>query len=339
MSEHWKSTPRYWCKHCACYVRDTKLERQNHEATGRHQGNLKRFLRELHRGHEREEREKERARQEIERVNGIVSGSGSGSGAGPSSKTSFSFSTKSSPSGTGAGAGAPRADDAQLRKQREQLAEMGVAMPSELRPEMALVGEWQVMSTRVIRDDDRDNKEKLATGVRKREATEDQKEEEDAVRSLFKKPRRWGRDSKSVPQDEDAELDALLNGSVFTKSDGADSAGEVKREEGKKEEEDKVPAIKEEVDDENIQLPVSEAAKAEDAATSGGKVKPEESAPAAKKEVDDESILATEAVKAEVPVINGHFKSEESAPASATPSAPPLIAFKKRKAKGTMRQK
>ena len=51
MSEYWKSTPKYWCKHCGIYVRDTKLERTNHEATGKHQGALKRFLRDLHRGH------------------------------------------------------------------------------------------------------------------------------------------------------------------------------------------------------------------------------------------------------------------------------------------------
>ncbi|RSM11420.1 hypothetical protein CEP52_002991 [Fusarium oligoseptatum] len=177
MSEYWKSTPKYWCKHCACYVRDTKLERQNHESTAKHQGALKRFLRDLHRGHEREEREKERARQEVARLNGVVAGSSSSSAA--SSSRPAPRAPPSAPS------------EVSLKKQREQLAELGV-------------------------EEEEAKVESIAVGVRKREATEDEKEEEEAVRGLFKKPRRWGRDSKAMPQEEDKELDALLSGSTFT---------------------------------------------------------------------------------------------------------------------------
>ncbi|KAM0354402.1 hypothetical protein ACHAPU_001446 [Fusarium lateritium] len=219
MSEYWKSTPKYWCKHCQCYVRDTKLERQNHESTAKHQGALKRFLRDLHRGHERDEREKERAKQEIARLNGVVSGSSSE--AGPSSKP------------------APRAPpsaptEASLKRQREQLAEMGVAIPSDFRPEMAIPGQWTVTNTRIIetkKEEDEDAKiETRANGVRKREETEEEKEEEDAMRSLFKKPRRWGRDSKAMPQQEDQELDALLSGSTFTPRPVKEEADDVKKE-------------------------------------------------------------------------------------------------------------
>ncbi|KAM0194356.1 hypothetical protein ACHAPA_005260 [Fusarium lateritium] len=220
MSEYWKSTPKYWCKHCQIYVRDTKLERQNHESTAKHQGALKRFLRDLHRGHERDEREKERAKQEIARLNGVVSGSSSE--AGPSSRP------------------APRAPpsaptEASLKKQREQLAEMGVAMPSEFRPEMAMPGQWTVTNTRIIetkKEEDEDAKvETRANGVRKREVTEDEKEEEDAMRGLFKKPKRWGRDSKVMPQQEDQELDALLSGSTFAPRTVKEEAEDVKKEE------------------------------------------------------------------------------------------------------------
>ncbi|KAM0558061.1 hypothetical protein ACHAPJ_005228 [Fusarium lateritium] len=226
MSEYWKSTPKYWCKHCSCYVRDTKLERQNHESTAKHQGALKRFLRDLHRGHEREEREKERAKQEIARLNGVVSGSSTSWAAGPSSRP------------------APRAQpsaptEASLKKQREQLAEMGVSMPSDFRPEMAMPGEWTVTNTRIIetkKEEDEEAKiESRANGVRKREVTEEEKEEEDAVRGLFKKPRRWGRDSKAMPQQEDKELDALLSGSTFTpkptKEEESEDTTDVKVEE------------------------------------------------------------------------------------------------------------
>ncbi|UKZ83065.1 hypothetical protein TrVFT333_010866 [Trichoderma virens FT-333] len=216
MSEYWKSTPKYWCKHCSCYVRDTKIEKANHEATAKHQGALKRSLRDLHRNHEREEREKERARQEIARLNGVVGGSSSAGPSGASMK----------PSGP---------SESQLKTQREQLAAMGVAMPTDFRPEMALPGEWTVTKTTVIEEtNEADGETKIeakATGVRKREETEEQKEEEEAMRGLFKKPRRWGRDSKTMPDDEDEDLDALLSSAVPLKAEAAEERGAVKKEE------------------------------------------------------------------------------------------------------------
>lgn len=216
MSEYWKSTPKYWCKHCSCYVRDTKLERANHEATAKHQGSLKRSLRDLHRNHEREERDKERARQEIARLNGVV---GESSSSGPS----------------GAPAKASGSTESQLKSQREQLAAMGVAMPTDFRPEMAIPGEWTVTKTTVIEEkrgaDSETTTEAKATGVRKREETEEQKEEEEAMRGLFKKPRRWGRDTKTMPDDEDEDLDALLSTAMPLKAETTEDKDVVKKEE------------------------------------------------------------------------------------------------------------
>ncbi|KAM0259358.1 hypothetical protein ACHAQJ_003390 [Trichoderma viride] len=215
MSEYWKSTPKYWCKYCACYVRDTKLERANHEATGKHQGALKRSLRDIHRNHEREERDKERARQEIARLNGVVGTSS----AGPS----------------GSRAPTKESSDSQLKSQREQLAAMGVAMPSDFRPEMAMPGEWTVTKTTIVEErQEADGEIKVdgkATGVRKREETEEQKEEEEAMRSLFKKPRRWGHDSKTMPDDEDESLEALLSTAVPLKAEAAEERDVIKKEE------------------------------------------------------------------------------------------------------------
>ncbi|KAG5750617.1 hypothetical protein H9Q72_005766 [Fusarium xylarioides] len=223
MSEYWKSTPKYWCKHCETYVRDTKLERQNHESTAKHQGALKRFLRDIHRNHEREEREKDRAKREVERFNGVVGASSAA--VGPSSRLAPRV-QQSAPT------------EASLKKQREQLAAMGVAMPSDFRPEMAMPGEWTVTNTRIIEakteEDEEAEVKARANGVRKREATEDEKEEENAVRGLFKKPRRWGRDSKAMPQQEDQELDALLSGSTFIPravKEETDDTTDVKKEE------------------------------------------------------------------------------------------------------------
>ncbi|KAI1131119.1 hypothetical protein F5Y10DRAFT_90045 [Nemania abortiva] len=205
MSEYWKSTPKYWCKHCSTYVRDTKLERTNHEATGKHQTALKRFLRDLHRGHENELREKDRAKREIDRLNGVTT------------KPSIASTSSSSNTATGT------ATVAQRQQQWEQLAEMGINVPTELRRDMALAGEWTVTNTRVIDDapnpdeNDADSKpastDSVATGVRKRpkdEDEEDKDEEEANIQGLFKKPRKWGRDTKHTVGD-DAALDALLS--------------------------------------------------------------------------------------------------------------------------------
>jgi hypothetical protein len=205
MAEFWKSAERYWCKHCSVFVRDTKLERQNHDATAKHQSALKRFLRDIHRNHEQQERNKDRARQEIDRLNGVVSGD-SRSGATPPS---------AAPS-PGPRTGAPSETD--LKKQREQLAQMGVQMPDTFRPEMAMPGEWTVTNTRVIETKtDEEKTAAKALGVRKREVTEEDKEEEDAVKSLFKKPKKWGRDTKLTSSDNENDLDALLSGPLTTK--------------------------------------------------------------------------------------------------------------------------
>ncbi|KAL7918570.1 hypothetical protein ACQKWADRAFT_303828 [Trichoderma austrokoningii] len=214
MSEYWKSTPKYWCKHCSVYVRDTKLERANHEATGKHQGAIKRSLRDIHRNHEKEERDKERARREIDRLNGVVGSASAGS--------------------SGSRAPAKEATESQLKSQREQLAALGVSMPSDFRPEMAMPGEWTVTKTTVVEErqepDGEIKIEAKATGVRKREETEDQKEEEEAIRSLFKKPKRWGHDSKTMPDDEDEDLEALLDTTMPLKAEAAEQEDEVKRE-------------------------------------------------------------------------------------------------------------
>ncbi|KGQ12465.1 hypothetical protein BBAD15_g1795 [Beauveria bassiana D1-5] len=265
MSEYWKSTPRYWCKYCAVYVRDTKLERANHESTARHQGAIKRSLRDLHRSHDRDERDKERAKREIDRLNGVVPGGNASSSGTPAPLTSTSSSTHTL--GSSRPAPPPTATEASLKKQREQLAELGVAIPSSFRPEMAMPGEWTVTSTRVVETrrgggNDSGAVEARASGVRKREENEEEKEEEEAVRGLFKKAKRWGRDSKGMPDDQDAELDALLSGSLVKKQSLAeDDVKEAGEEEEEEEEEKKVeektedgidvklePAVKEEPD-------------------------------------------------------------------------------------------
>ena len=72
MAEYWKSTPSYWCKFCSIYVRETPIERKNHEASAKHQNNIQRSLRDLHKNKEREDRDKQRAKDEVARLNGVL---------------------------------------------------------------------------------------------------------------------------------------------------------------------------------------------------------------------------------------------------------------------------
>ncbi len=220
MSEYWKSTPKYWCKHCSVFVRDTGLERANHEATGKHQGAVKRALRDLHRNADQKEREQDRAKREIERLNGVVSGAGAGSS---SSKAPGASTHTPKPTGGAYGAPPQQASQQARQKQLEQLADLGVNIPTELRGDMAMAGEWTVTATRILDAPDKASEDKdaaaaegRATGVkRERERTEEEKEQEEAIKGLFKKQRKWGVGSKTMPADEDADLEALLSGPLI----------------------------------------------------------------------------------------------------------------------------
>jgi hypothetical protein len=219
--------PKYWCKHCNTYVRDTKLEKTNHEATPKHQGNLKRFLRDLHRGHEKDEKDKERAKAEVARLNGITAGDG----AGPSSvATSSGLGRGPTPSLPKAQA---QATPSQRKQQLAQLAEMGISIPDGFRPDLAMAGEWQVTSERVIEPEGEKKPEALALGVRKRAVEQD----EEGEGGIEAKKRRWGSTYKTHPtQAEDEDLDALLSNvtqkdhAPVLKVESEDSKGGIKKE-------------------------------------------------------------------------------------------------------------
>lgn len=319
MSEYWKSTPKYWCKQCGIYVRDTKLDRANHESTGKHKSALQRSLRDLHRGHEREEREKDRAKREVERLNGVVSGKPS---------TSYTQAHGGPREGAYGGVAPPRAGAAQpaevdRQQQLEQLAELGVNIPTELRRGMAMAGEWTVTSTRVVKEPG-EGKESAsvgtrATGVRKRERelTEEQKEEEKAIKGLFKKPRNWGRDMRDMPSEGDAELDQLLSGPLV----------KAKKEEGEGKPDEKADGIKSE-DDHKPPAP-STAVESEPST--------KEAPPLIKRESDGGDAEVGQPAPAEegkgIPAAPDS-KSNDLEPAEAEPT----VVFKKRKPKN-IRQK
>ncbi|KAK4634272.1 hypothetical protein CLAFUW4_01018 [Fulvia fulva] len=242
MSEYWKSTPSYWCKFCSQYVRDTSIERKNHEASAKHQNNIQRSLRELHKNKEHETRDKQRAKDEVARLNGMVGGK-AGSAKSPAAASVV-------PAAKGPRTTAPAMTSAAQRKAHaEQLAALGVELPDELKKEVAGVGSYQVVNARSVepaeggsvsvnrslaeilaeakregQDTDNESKsavkteesvETLAKGVYKRKADN----EDDDIRDEEAAPKRraWGRNLKKYPgshtnDDDTGDLDALLSG-------------------------------------------------------------------------------------------------------------------------------
>jgi len=185
MSEYWKSTPKYWCKFCKVFVKETKFEKEQHDATPRHQGNIQRSLRNLHRDNEREDRDKQRAKDEVIRLNGIVSGAPLLAIRKPPLEVV---------------SGPPKqANPADLKRQLAQLAEMGIVVPKEYRAEMAMAGDWETVPNEfrvppTLKEEQEDTKS-LNIGVRKRKANDGDEAEEPemAVR------RGWGSTIKTYP--------------------------------------------------------------------------------------------------------------------------------------------
>jgi hypothetical protein len=226
MSEYWKSTPSYWCKFCETYVRDTPGERKNHESTGKHQNNIQRSLRDLHKKQEREQRDQQRAKDEVARLNGLVGGKdaqAAGTKSGIAGVKNLGKSSAPEP---------PKMSAAAQRKAHaEQLVALGVELPEELKREVTGVGGWQTLSSSVVSSDrpsgrtladiKKEEEESasasapLSKGVHKRKAEDDEdaRDEEAAPKRKI-----WGNTLKTYPggrtENEDEDLDALLSGVV-----------------------------------------------------------------------------------------------------------------------------
>jgi len=190
MSEYWKSTPKYWCKFCKTFVRDTKNDRTQHEAKGFHQANIQRSIRTLQREQERGDREKQRAKDEVARLNSIVSGA-----PAPCGKLTPWIGTPSRPSG------ATEARPEERKTQVAQLAALGVAVPEQYRREMAMVGEWENVAEHPVDPPGLKHEEDsktaiLSYGVRKRKH-EGMEEEEEAGAQVVRKG--WGTMFKAYP--------------------------------------------------------------------------------------------------------------------------------------------
>ncbi|KAG9775030.1 hypothetical protein ABEF93_005834 [Exophiala dermatitidis] len=289
MSEYWKSTPKYWCKHCSTYVKDTPFERRQHENTGKHQGNLKRFLRDIQNNHERSEREKDRAKAEVERLSKVAGGN-----VPPTAASRTEPSTGRKPA-----SGPPSAAD--LKKQWAQLAEMGIKVPEQARSEMAMPGEWQVVSKQT--NNEAPAAESLSIGVRKRKA-EDEEEEEEAEQTVT---RHWGSTTRRYPGDDKSDLDDLLSATVSLKKEkNLPSSSQIK------------PEMSEPLKKEDNASPNEDNCR--DAQSQSSKV---ENPP------DEESKEGRTLVKGELDA------ASMSTPLNKVPEEVPVPVFKKRKAKAS----
>ncbi|KAF1968365.1 U1 zinc finger domain-containing protein [Bimuria novae-zelandiae CBS 107.79] len=226
MSEYWKSTPKYWCKFCKDYIKDTKFERQQHEATGRHQSNIQRSLKGLHREQQNAARQQQRAKDEVARLNGLVpSTSAAAEGANAPVKPTFAKTEEK------------KATLQDRKKQWEQLAAMGIAVPDEAKGGMALKGEWTVVKEEVVGEINEEGEFRaLNKGVRKRKVDEEELERELAGETITKK-KGWGQTYKSLPGrgDDDEDIEALFKRRKTEDKEEDDGVKkEVKDEEGVK---------------------------------------------------------------------------------------------------------
>ncbi|KAK3671157.1 hypothetical protein LTR78_008958 [Recurvomyces mirabilis] len=225
----------FFCKYCSTYVREN--ERKKHEGSFKHQNAIQKSLRELQKTNIREERDKQRAKDEVARLNGLVDGKGKVATAGGGSEISGLKDL-----GRTNATSAPAASTAAQRKlHAEQLAALGVELPEELKKEVTGVGGWQTISERVIEDEqpsmslagikaEEDSKDDIDAdgvfrGVRKRQVEGEDEEEQDRARR-----KAWGSSVRKYPGGNggaaDEDLDALLGGVGKSKS------GEIKTEDG-----------------------------------------------------------------------------------------------------------
>jgi len=253
MSEYWKSTPKYWCKFCTCYVRDTPQEKKQHEASPKHQGGIQRSLKNLHKEKDRAAKDEERAKAEVQRLNGIVGDGKSQSvvktnNIGPSNTIA-----KTAPTFTQSVSNRATIDD--RRKQAEQLYAMGVAVPDEFRRDLSVASAWTSVSEKVVYQpkeeeikDDKDesiNHEdtKDASDFASRNVAED---DEENTEMLFtgKRKKIWGKTVKTYPgasESKVVDFDVLMAGPPRSK---VVQVATVKREESS---EEAVDAIKDDV--------------------------------------------------------------------------------------------
>lgn len=173
-----------------------------------------------------------------------------------------------------------------------QLAEMGVAIPDEYRGDLAMAGDWQTTSVKVIpsKDEENDKAGASSTGVRKKRKLEGDGEEEEEERGADpgqSVSKSWGQLTREYPggPQEDEDLDALLASTKSVKKAKPSTTEEEGPGEGdiKQEASDEIPKKEGDEGDsavapESEQAPCVKEEGPTDAAAPGVKSEPEEPA-------------------------------------------------------------
>ncbi|KAG4306104.1 hypothetical protein PORY_000092 [Pneumocystis oryctolagi] len=130
MTDVWKSVGNYWCKYCKTFVRNDAFTRKKHEASDRHQGSLKRFLRDLDKKNEKEERERKATQKELDRIASVT---------GLSTR---SFSTIP-----------PKKTANTIQKSKPVIRKTVKESPIDIRATVGIPGPWEVVSTSEVKKD------------------------------------------------------------------------------------------------------------------------------------------------------------------------------------------
>lgn len=237
------------------FVVDTPVSKKNHDTSMKHQGALKRFLRDLHRTNEREQSAAAAAKREVARLNGIVGGSSSSSATAPFAGPSSAYKQ-------------PRAATEEERKrQLKELEALGVALPDEARRELAMVGDWEVATV----EEGEEGKEAVVKEIvrlQKRKLEEEERERRwEAMDEDERAMKGFSIQVKTYPGQEELDFDpgVLFKGKGKGKVDGSEAEVkvEVKKEDGEsvaKEDTEEVPKIKTEEDEAAVKKEDSEPA-------------------------------------------------------------------------------
>ena len=172
---------------------------------------MKRFLRDIQNKHERDDREAQKAKLEVERLNNTVKASH----VGPAPVLAGSLRPSSNPK--------TQPSPADRQRQLAQLAEMGIQVPEHARGDLALAGQWQTLSRQVVEEPAIENS--LSVGIRKRKVDEDEDGDLPMADHLTKR-KNWGSSTKQYPNQQTSDLDALLSFKPTLKSEV--STGETK---------------------------------------------------------------------------------------------------------------
>jgi hypothetical protein len=168
----------------------------------------------------------------------LVGGDGSNSEASVGRAESSKATTVPSSSQAGVyGSSKAEATPEERKRQLAQLAALGVAVPDQFKKEHAMIGEWKTVERTITpqKSDDSYLPSSQAMGVRKRKFDEGEDEE---IVEMAGRRKGWGQSFKSLPDQDDEDVDALFAAVTTKKEEDEDKTLNVKSEDENVKQED-----------------------------------------------------------------------------------------------------